>query len=92
VAVFLESVKEKILDTGKYINVFRECGIENKHVSWARNFEYNANERVYIEQVEEAHRNSSRKLLEFLMKDHNFMARLRYSLFFFFPSFGEKNC
>ena len=77
-ATFLDSVKEKILDTGKYINVFRECGVDLK-CTWATNFEYTADERVYIEKVEIAHRISSKKLFEFIMNEHKFMERLRYA-------------
>jgi gamma-tubulin complex component 2 len=73
---FLEKLSDKILTTGKYLNVIRECGrtidspVEEK-------ITYTTAQREYADIVERASAFASRKLLDLLMNDEQIMARLR---------------
>ena len=76
IPVYLEQMADKILSTGKYLNVVHECG--NK-VSFpgAQEIIYNHNKREYAKQIEEAHSYASQLLLDLLMEEHNLTAHLR---------------
>jgi gamma-tubulin complex component 2 len=73
----LLKVKNKILTTGKYLNVIRECGIEMNGAHWVREFKYSENEHTYIEQVNEALRHASELVLDLLRKNYKLMGRLQ---------------
>ena len=67
---FLEHVADKILRTGKYLNVVRECGQEVAYPA-AQQLQYSVHERHLIEQIEEAHSYASRKLLDLVMVEQD---------------------
>jgi gamma-tubulin complex component 2 len=89
---FLASLAEKILITGKYLNVIRECGkeiqvsqrnsTENGEIN---SFSYESNEKVYYQHVEDAYNYASNLLLTMLLQENQLLARLasvkRYFLF-----------
>jgi gamma-tubulin complex component 2 len=70
-------VKHKILTTGKYLNVIRECGIEIHNADWVKEFKYTENEHVYIEQVSDALRHASELVLTILRKNYDLLGRLQ---------------
>ena len=49
---FLEQVADKVLRTGKYLNVIRECGREVEFPE-AKGIRYTVQERQYVEHIEE---------------------------------------
>eukprot|EP00058_Branchiostoma_floridae_P003856 XP_002589344.1 hypothetical protein BRAFLDRAFT_77796 [Branchiostoma floridae] len=77
IPVFLEKVADKILSTGKYLNVIRQCGRDVKCPA-AEEIVYTLKERRYVEQIERAYNYASRVLLDLLMEEKELMARLRY--------------
>ena len=88
IPVYLEQMADKILSTGKYLNVVHECG---KHVSFpgAREIVYSHTNREYVHQIEEAHSYASQLLLDLLMKEHNLTARLRSVKSYFLLNDGD---
>ena len=88
IPVYMEEIADKILSTGKYLNVVHECG---KHVAFpgAREIVYSHTNREYVHQVEEAHSYASQLLLDLLMKEHNLMARLRSLKSYFLLNDGD---
>nr|CAB3267375.1 gamma-tubulin complex component 2 [Phallusia mammillata] len=76
IPVYLEQMADKILSTGKYLNVVHECG---KTVCFpgAREIVYSPTKKEYVKQIEETHSYASKLLLDLLMNEHNLAARLR---------------
>jgi gamma-tubulin complex component 2 len=85
---FLEPYKEKILLTGKYLNVLRECSLEIEVDDTAdhsfSNLSAGHNEVVkvvqgqkFLEMIETYHAKSNKVLLDLLFKKQNLMDRLR---------------
>ena len=71
---------DKILTTGRYLNVIRECG--HKVVCPdAQKLKYTFHEREYVEAIEHACSFSSQALLSLLVEDHQLLERLRCCLF-----------
>ncbi|KAG8536188.1 hypothetical protein GDO81_026936 [Engystomops pustulosus] len=73
---FLQKVADKILSTGKYLNVVRECG-HDVTCPDAKEIIYTLKERAYVEQIEKAHSFASKVLLDFLMEEKQLVAHLR---------------
>ena len=72
---FMEKVAEKILHTGKYLNVIKECGLE-LNVPNAEELVYSLNDRKYIDQIDQACQHSSRLLIDLLIKEKDIIGRL----------------
>ncbi|KAF2073801.1 hypothetical protein CYY_004895 [Polysphondylium violaceum] len=88
VPVFMECVSSKILNTGKYLNVMRECtaSIELKKFD---PIHYNANELVYLERIEEAYDYASGILLDLLIREKNLIPRLKAIKYYFLLCKGD---
>lgn len=85
---FLKRVMDKILTTGRYLNVIRECG--HKVVCPdAQKLKYTFHEREYVEAIEHACSFSSQALLSLLVEDHQLLERLRSIKRFFFLENGD---
>uniref|UniRef100_F6VFC0 Gamma-tubulin complex component n=1 Tax=Macaca mulatta TaxID=9544 RepID=F6VFC0_MACMU len=74
---FLQKVADKILSTGKYLNVVRECGHD---VTCPR---------AYVEQIEKAFNYASKVLLDFLMEEKELVAHLRSIKRYFLMDQGD---
>nr|KAG5706873.1 hypothetical protein BaRGS_004208 [Batillaria attramentaria] len=77
--VSLEQVADKILNTGKYLNVVRLCG-RDVNCPYASDMVYTLKERRYYDQIEGAYDYASKLLLQLLMKEKELMARIRVDL------------
>nr|XP_039253451.1 gamma-tubulin complex component 2-like [Styela clava] len=88
IPVFLLQSAEKILSTGKYLNVVRECG-KQVHCPGAREIVYNMNKKEYVQQIEEAHNYASQLLLDLLMQEHNLKWRLKSVKRYFLLNEGD---
>uniref|UniRef100_A0AAY5L2F0 Gamma-tubulin complex component n=1 Tax=Esox lucius TaxID=8010 RepID=A0AAY5L2F0_ESOLU len=73
---FLQKMAGKILSTGKYLNVVRECG-RDVTCPDAKEVLYTLKERAYVEQIEKSYYYASKVLLDFLMEEKELVARLR---------------
>ena len=76
VPLFLQSAAEKILDTGKYLNVVRQCG-RDVSCPFAEEIVYSIRQRRYVEQIERAHGYASKLVLDLLMEEQQLLARFR---------------
>lgn len=85
---FLEQVAEKVLCTGKYLNVIRECGKEVAY-SEARGACYTLQERQYVELIEKAYSFASKKLLEMMIEEQDLMGYLRSIKHYFLLDQGD---
>ncbi|NP_001086858.1 tubulin gamma complex associated protein 2 L homeolog [Xenopus laevis] len=74
---FLQKVADKILSTGKYLNVVRECG-HDVTCPDAKEITYTLKEQAYVERIEKAYNYASKVLLDFLMEEEELVAHLRY--------------
>ena len=72
---FLAKVAEKVLHTGKYLNVIRQCG-NNVQCPDSRQIKYTLVEREYMECIEGAYDFASQRLLALLLEEHKLMERL----------------
>ncbi|KAK7919426.1 hypothetical protein WMY93_010710 [Mugilogobius chulae] len=73
---YLQKMADKILSTGKYLNVVRECG-RDVTCPDAKEVLYTLKERAYVEQIEKAFNYASKVLLDFLMEEKELVSRLR---------------
>lgn len=85
---FLEQVAEKVLRTGKYLNVIRECGKEVEYPE-AREARYTIQERQYVEQIEKAYGYASKKLLDMMIEEQDLMGYLRSIKHYFLLDQGD---
>ncbi|XP_014667456.1 PREDICTED: gamma-tubulin complex component 2-like [Priapulus caudatus] len=83
VPVFLERVIDKLLNTGKYLNVVRQCGQDVKFPG-AQEIVYTMQEREYTVQIEKAYNFASKMLLDLLIQDKDLIGRLRSVKHYFF--------
>ncbi|XP_013411271.1 gamma-tubulin complex component 2 [Lingula anatina] len=88
IPVFLEQVADKILNTGKYLNVVRLCGRDVKCPN-AEEIVYTIKERQYVEHIERAYAFASKVLLELLMEEKELMGRLRSLKHYFLLDQGD---
>ncbi|KAK3086762.1 hypothetical protein FSP39_022926, partial [Pinctada imbricata] len=86
--IFLEQVADKILNTGKYLNVVRLCGRDVKCPT-AEEILYTLKERKYYDQIEKAYNYASKLLLEMLMEEKELMARIRSIKHYFLMNKGD---
>ncbi|KAM6494864.1 gamma-tubulin complex, DGRIP84/SPC97 component [Amanita muscaria] len=83
----LEGWKHKILLAGKYLNVIRECGIEvGGNYNYPDDKELSMDDPRFYKFLEDAYSHANRTLLELLLKDQQFILRLRSLKRFFFLS------
>ncbi|TFK03290.1 Gamma-tubulin complex component 2 [Platysternon megacephalum] len=80
---FLQKMADKILSTGKYLNVVRECGCDVTCPE-AKEVIYTLKERAYVEQIEKAYNYASKVLLDFLMEEKELVAHLSRSIKHYF--------
>uniref|UniRef100_A0AAQ4NNT1 Gamma-tubulin complex component n=1 Tax=Gasterosteus aculeatus aculeatus TaxID=481459 RepID=A0AAQ4NNT1_GASAC len=85
---FLQKMADKILSTGKYLNVVRECG-RDVTCPDAREVLYTLKERAYVEQIEKAYNYASKVLLAFLMEEKELVSRLRSIKHYFLMDKGD---
>ncbi|KAM9425276.1 gamma-tubulin complex component 2 [Pholidichthys leucotaenia] len=85
---FLQKMAVKILNTGKYLNVVRECG-RDVTCPDAKEVLYTLKERVYVEQIEKACNYASKVLLDFLMEEKELVSRLRSIKHYFLMDKGD---
>ncbi|EDO46105.1 predicted protein, partial [Nematostella vectensis] len=88
IPLFLEKVAQKILSTGKYLNVIRQCG-RNVQCPDAEEIIYTLREREYVEKIEKAYNYASKTLLDMLMDERELMARLRSIKHYFLMDLGD---
>lgn len=86
--VFLAQVSQKVLNTGKYLNVVRQCGRDVK-CPYAEKVIYTLNEKGYFDQIERAYDYASKLLLNLLMDEKGLMARLRSIKHYFLLDKGD---
>uniref|UniRef100_A0A8C9XE12 Gamma-tubulin complex component n=1 Tax=Sander lucioperca TaxID=283035 RepID=A0A8C9XE12_SANLU len=85
---FLQKMADKILSTGKYLNVVRECG-RDVTCPDAKEVLYTLKERAYVEQIEKAYNYASKVLLAFLMEEKELVSRLRSIKHYFLMDKGD---
>uniref|UniRef100_A0A3Q2C9X7 Gamma-tubulin complex component n=1 Tax=Cyprinodon variegatus TaxID=28743 RepID=A0A3Q2C9X7_CYPVA len=85
---FLQKMADKILSTGKYLNVVRECG-RDVTCPDAKEVLYTLKERAYVEQIEKAYNYASKVLLDFLMDEKELVLRLRSIKHYFLMDKGD---
>ncbi|XP_064605100.1 gamma-tubulin complex component 2-like [Liolophura sinensis] len=88
IPVFLEQVADKILNTGKYLNVVRLCGRDVKFPS-AVEIEYTLKDRKYFDQIEKAFNYASKLLLQLLMEEKQLIARIKSIKHYFLLDKGD---
>ncbi|XP_057317649.1 gamma-tubulin complex component 2-like [Hydractinia symbiolongicarpus] len=85
---FLERVAEKILRTGKYLNVIRQCGL-SINCPHAQEIVYCLKERDYVDHIEKAYDYASRTLLDLLWTEKKLLYRLRSIKHYFLLDQGD---
>lgn len=85
---YLQKMADKILSTGKYLNVVRECG-RDVTCPDAKEVLYTLKERAYVEQIEKAYNYASKVLLDFLMEEKELVSRLRSIKHYFLMDKGD---
>uniref|UniRef100_A0AC11B9I3 Tubulin gamma complex component 2 n=1 Tax=Ovis aries TaxID=9940 RepID=A0AC11B9I3_SHEEP len=85
---FLQKMAGKVLSTGKYLNVVRECG-HDVTCPAAKEVIYTLKERAYVEQIEKAFGYASKVLLGFLMEEKELVAHLRSIKRYFLMGQGD---
>ncbi|XP_046850541.1 gamma-tubulin complex component 2-like [Xenia sp. Carnegie-2017] len=88
IPVFLETVAQKILSTGKYLNVIRQCG-RDVQCPDAEEIIYTLREREYVDKIEKAYDYASKTLLDLLMEEKDLMGRLRSIRLYFLMGQGD---
>jgi gamma-tubulin complex component 2 len=86
--LFLSAVSEKILTTGKYLNVILESGRALKSPI-ERPLSFSESDMAYAGVAEEAYTFASRELLDLLLKDQLLVERLRSIKRYFLLSQGD---
>ena len=76
------------MNTGKYLNVIRECGRDVSFPS-ANTIEYSPSHLNYYTYVEQAYNYASKELLDVLMKEKQLMLRLRSIKLYFLHGCGH---
>lgn len=88
VPIFLLRLTDKILTTGKYLNIVRSCHREVK-CPFRRTIEYTHGEREYEEIVNQAHEFASRIVLRLVMDEHKLLQRLSSLKHYFLMDQGD---
>ena len=87
--VFLEQLAERILHTGKFLNVVRNCGKELKTPATSLDFEYTLKEKYYLELIEGAYSHASKQLLQLMMEEYDLLCYLRSIKHYFLLDQGD---
>jgi len=85
---FLEQVADRILSTGKYLNVVHECGKTIESCD-AREIVYDSTKKEFIDQIEKAHEYASKLLLDLLLEEYHLTSRLRSLKTYFLLNDGD---
>eukprot|EP01104_Vermistella_antarctica_P007997 TRINITY_DN1988_c0_g1_i3.p1 TRINITY_DN1988_c0_g1~~TRINITY_DN1988_c0_g1_i3.p1 ORF type:complete len:712 (-),score=144.71 TRINITY_DN1988_c0_g1_i3:263-2398(-) len=85
---FLAPMADKILTSGKYLNVVRECGHRIEPLS-IEPLLYSPNSRDYSEKITSAHEFASRHLLNLLMGEQQLRGRLKSVKHYFMLHKGD---
>jgi len=85
---FLETVAEKTLRTGKYLNVIRNCG-RDVICPHATELGYSLHSRQLTEQIEKAYEYASKLLLDLLLSEKALIARLKSLKHYFLLDRGD---
>lgn len=88
IPVFLEQMADKILNTGKYLNVVRLCGRDVKCPN-AEEVVYTLKEKKYFEHIERAYSYASKLLLDLLIEEKELLARIRSIKHYFLLDKGD---
>ncbi|KAK9876582.1 hypothetical protein WA026_013961 [Henosepilachna vigintioctopunctata] len=72
---FLEQMADKILKSGKYLNVIRQCG--KPHKTKVLPIQYKIEGKHYIDAIEKAYNIASQKLLDLVIKEEDLIGRLK---------------
>lgn len=88
IPVFLELMADKILNTGKYLNVVRQCGRDVKCPN-AEEVVYTLKEKKYFEHIERAYSYASKLLLDLLIEEKELLARIRSIKHYFLLDKGD---
>ena len=87
--VFLEPLAEKILHTGKFLNVVRNCGKQLKVPEESPNLVYTLKDKYYLELIQKAYSHSSKQLLQLMMKEYDLLQFLRSIKHYFLLDQGD---
>lgn len=87
--VFLELIAEKILQTGKYLNVVRTCGQDLEVPISIVQLEYTLDERQHVEQISTAYRHASKQVINLIVKENNLIGHLRSIKHYFLFDQGD---
>lgn len=82
----LEGWKHKVLLSGKYLNVIRECGIEVQAIQPREEQKLSMDDEKLYKFVEDAYTHANRTLLRLLLQDQQLIPRLRSLKRYFFLS------
>ncbi|KIK26209.1 hypothetical protein PISMIDRAFT_28596 [Pisolithus microcarpus 441] len=83
----LEGWKHKVLLSGKYLNVIRECGIQAQSIQHQRDeAQFSVDDEKLYKFVEDAYTHANRTLLHLLLQDQQLVPRLRSLKRYFFLS------
>uniref|UniRef100_UPI00358F45C9 gamma-tubulin complex component 2 isoform X2 n=1 Tax=Myxine glutinosa TaxID=7769 RepID=UPI00358F45C9 len=88
IPTFLQNLADKILSTGKYLNVVQECG-QDVSFPAASEVVYTLKERAYVEQIEAAYSYASHVLLTFMLEEKELLTRLRCIKQYFLLATGD---
>jgi gamma-tubulin complex component 2 len=89
---FLEPFAEKILNTGKYLNVIRECGISVQTPPGVNELKYNMGPncvRLFEAPIDHCYKFAAKILVDLLMKEHDLISRLKSMKRFFLLDQGD---
>lgn len=89
IPTFLEFVAEKILKTGKYLNVVRTCGRELELPLSTVQLKYTTNDRYYMEQIETAYGHASKQVLDLIIRENDLLGHLRSIKHYFLFDQGD---
>ena len=89
IPIFLELVAEKILQTGKYLNVLRTCGRELETPETTKQLEYTLNNRYYMEQIDNAYNHASKQLLNLIIRENDLIGHLHSIKHYFLLDQGD---
>lgn len=87
--IFLEQLAEKILHTGKFLNVVRNCGKPLKIPEKSLQFIYTLKEKYYLQLIEDAYSHSSKQLLQLMMEEYDLLCFLRSIKHYFLLDQGD---
>ncbi|KAF6210698.1 hypothetical protein GE061_013805 [Apolygus lucorum] len=87
---FLEDVKFYILNSGKYLNVIRECVKSEKEMNLApiENLPY-TEEKTFYDVILRAYKHSSKSLLDYMMNEFSLMDRITTAKKYFLLQQGD---